>query len=67
MHFIVIIDNTTYKIVKYSVPFKFKGDVVEFCLGLLLEADEFTVCFSRSEIKTYALTYDRKLFESTFF
>ena len=67
IHVLVVLDNTNYSIVKYSIPFKFKGNLIEFCLGLIVEKDSLIISYSTDDNTSNVVKYDRKVVENKFF
>ena len=50
-HVIVIVDFCT-SIIRYTVPFKFEGENVEFALGMIVRDNDVVVSYSMNEISS---------------
>lgn len=65
-HCIVIIDKDTFQLIKYSRPFQFEGENIEYTLGFVIDNDRFIVSYSlwdnQSKIVTYPMNYINNLF-----
>jgi hypothetical protein len=51
---------------KYSPPFKFEDDSIEYCIGLIVEPTRIIATYSVHDIKTKLATYDKSYIESRF-
>jgi glycosyltransferase involved in cell wall biosynthesis len=49
---------------KYSAPFKFEGEPIEYCIGLLVEKDRFVVPYSTWDRTTKLAIYDKSYIDS---
>ena len=65
-HLFVVLDSSTYKIIKYSRPIKFKSSTIEFCLGLIVDKDSIIVTHSTNDIKGYITQYERSTIDKLF-
>jgi predicted GH43/DUF377 family glycosyl hydrolase len=54
----LVVFNLNMVLMKYSQLFKFEGDKVEFCTGLIIEEDRFIISYSNSDITTKIGIYD---------
>ena len=63
-HILVVLDNN-YELVKYSRLFKFEGESIEYCLGLIVEKDSVIMSYSTwdrtSKIAIYDFSYINNL------
>jgi hypothetical protein len=48
---------------KYSAPFKFEDDSIEYCIGLIVEPTRIIAAYSVHDIKTKLATYDKSYIE----
>jgi tetratricopeptide (TPR) repeat protein len=48
------------KLLRYSAPFKFEGEPIEYCLGLIVEDDRIICSYSSWDRTTVIVTYDKK-------
>ena len=56
-HLIVIFDKNM-NLLRYCKPFKFKGERVEYCTGLIVETDRIIMTYSIWDCTTYISTYN---------
>lgn len=66
-HCFVVLDKTTYNIVKHSVPFKINGGSIEFCLGIIMEKDEIILSYTLLDVNACVTAYNRQIIESSLF
>jgi tetratricopeptide (TPR) repeat protein len=57
-HCLVVFDNNM-KLKRYSAPFKFKGEPIEYCLGLIVEEDRVIMTYSCWDRTTQLAIYDK--------
>ena len=57
-HCLVVLDNNM-KLKRYSAPFKFKGEPIEYCIGLLVEEDRVIMTYSCWDRTTQLAIYDK--------
>ena len=57
-HFIAVFD-VEMKLLKYSAPFKFKGEPIEYCIGLIVEDDRVLMTYSCWDRTTQLAVYDK--------
>ena len=62
-HIIVVFDKDM-KILRYSAPFKFEGDPIEYCLSILVEDDRVIINYSTWDRTTRIGIYDKKYIDS---
>jgi hypothetical protein len=48
---------------RYSAPFKFEGEKIEYCLGLVVEKDRVIMTYSTWDRTTKIGVYDKKYME----
>ena len=64
-HVIVVFDNDM-NLQRYSAPFKFDSDPIEYCLGLVVKDNNVVISYSTWDRTTRIGVYDKKYIESTF-
>jgi len=64
-HIIAVFDDSL-KLLRYSAPFKFHGDSIEYCLSIVVEDDRVIMNYSMWDRTTRIGVYDKKYIESTF-
>ena len=62
-HIIVVFDKDM-KLLRYSAPFKFEGDPIEYCLSILVEDDRVIINYSTWDRTTRIGIYDKKYIDS---
>ena len=62
-HMLVIFDNTM-KLIKYSAPFKFEGECIEFCLSLIVEDTRVLINYSTWDRTTKIAIYNKEYIDS---
>jgi len=62
-HLIVVFD-TNMNLLRYSSPFKFEGDSIEYCLSILVEDDQVLINYSTWDRTTRIGVYDKKYIDS---
>jgi hypothetical protein len=63
-HQFVVLDKTTYKPLRYSVPFFFMEYKIEYCVGLIQSGNEFICIFSRNDAHPHVLHIKTSVLES---
>ena len=58
-HCLAVFDNSM-KLKRYSAPFKFKGEPIEYCIGLIVEQDRVIMTYSCWDKTTQLAVYDKK-------
>lgn len=58
-HAFVVFDNEL-NLLRYSPPFKFEGEPIEYCLGLIVEDDRVIVTYSTWDQTSKLVCYDKK-------
>ena len=58
-HMLVIFDDTM-NLLQYSAPFKFEGECIEYCLGLIVENDRVIMTYSTWDRTTKIGVYSKK-------
>ena len=62
-HMFVVFDDKL-NLLRYSAPFKFEGDCIEYCLGIVVEDDRVLVSYSTWDRTTRIGIYDKKYIDS---
>jgi len=62
-HMIVVFDRDM-KLLRYSAPFKFEGDPIEYCLSILVEEERVIMNYSNWDRTTRIGIYDKKYIDS---
>jgi len=62
-HMLVIFDENL-NLLRYSAPFKFQGDPIEYCLSVVVEDDRVLMNYSTWDRKTKIGIYDKKYIDS---
>jgi len=62
-HIIVVFDSNM-NLLRYSAPFKFEGDPIEYCLGLVVEDNRVIINYSTWDRSTRLGIYDKKYIDS---
>jgi hypothetical protein len=69
-HCLIVLDEKTLQIKKYSKPFYFSknyNETVEYCLGLIVEKNRIICSYSIMDAQSYVSIYDKKkLFQQIF-
>jgi glycosyltransferase involved in cell wall biosynthesis len=60
-HVIVILDSKTMKYKRHSILFKFHGDCIEYCLGLVVESDRLVFSYSRMDRTSAVMVLDHSV------
>jgi tetratricopeptide (TPR) repeat protein len=62
-HLIVVFD-TNMNLLRYSAPFKFEGDPIEYCLSIVVQYDQVLINYSTWDRTTRIGVYDKKYIDS---
>lgn len=62
-HMFVVFDNNM-NLLRYSAPFKFEGDCIEYCLGIIVEDNQVILSYSNWDRTTRLGIYDKKYIDS---
>ena len=62
-HLIVVFD-TNMNLLRYSAPFKFEGDPIEYCLSIVVEDNQVLINYSTWDRTTRIGVYDKKYIDS---
>jgi hypothetical protein len=62
-HMIVVFD-TDMNLKSYSAPFKFEGEPIEFCLGLIVEKEKVSMSYSTWDRSTKIAVHDKSYIDS---
>ena len=65
-HLIVVFD-LNMNLLRYSFPFKFEGEAIEYCLGIIVEDDRIILPYSTWDRTTKLAIYDKSYIENIFF
>jgi len=63
-HSIVVFDSNL-KLLRYSAPFKFEGEPIEYCLSIVVEDETVIINYSTWDRTTIIGFYDKKYIDST--
>jgi hypothetical protein len=61
-HFIAVFD-ASMNLLRYSAPFTFKGEPIEYCLGLIVEENRVLITYSCWDRTTQLALYDKAYVE----
>jgi tetratricopeptide (TPR) repeat protein len=62
-HMFAVFDNSM-NLLRYSAPFKFDGEPIEYCLSLIVEDDRVLINYSNWDRTTSIGVYDKKYIDS---
>jgi hypothetical protein len=62
-HIIVVFDEDM-QLLRYSAPFKFEGESIEYCLSVVVEDDKVLLNYSTWDRTTKVGVYDKEYIES---
>jgi tetratricopeptide (TPR) repeat protein len=62
-HIIVVFDEDL-NLLRYSAPFKFQGECIEYCLGIIVEDERVLINYSTWDRTTRIGIYDKKYIDS---
>jgi tetratricopeptide (TPR) repeat protein len=62
-HIISVFDSTM-NLLRYSAPFKFEGDPIEYCLSIVVEEERVLINYSSWDRTTRIGVYDKKYIDS---
>ena len=62
-HFIVILDSNL-NLLRYSAPFNFEGEAIEYCLSIVVEVDRVLMNYSTWDKSTRIGIYDKSYIDS---
>jgi hypothetical protein len=62
-HVIVVFDENM-NLLRYSAPFKFEGDPIEYCLSIVVEDERVLINYSTWDRTTHIGVYDKKYIDS---
>jgi len=54
-------ENMNFK--SHSAPFKFEGESIEYCLGIIVESDRVIMPYSTWDRNTKIAVYDKKIID----
>jgi len=62
-HMLVVFDDQL-NLLRYSAPFKFEGECIEYCIGLIVEEDRVIIPYSTMDRTTKLGIYSKEYIES---
>jgi hypothetical protein len=62
-HLLVVFDQDL-NLLRYSAPFKFEGECIEYCIGLVIEDNKIIIPYSTMDRTTKVAIYDKEYIES---
>ena len=62
-HMLAVFD-INMNLLRYSAPFKFEGDCIEYCIGLLVEDERVIIPYSTMDRTSKVAVYSKKYIES---
>ena len=62
-HMLVVLDNNM-DLLRYSAPFKFEGECIEYCIGLIVEAERVIIPYSTMDRTTKVAVYSKDYIDS---
>jgi len=62
-HMFVVFDKSM-NLLRYSSPFKFEGECIEYCIGLIVEEDRVIISYSTWDRTTKLAIYDKNYIDS---
>lgn len=63
-HMIVVFNNDSLKLLRYSAPFKFEGEPIEYCISIIVEDERVIIPYSIWDRQTKLSIYDKQYIES---
>ena len=57
---IISVFDTSMNLLRYSAPFKFEGEPIEYCIGLIVEHNRVIISYSTWDRTTRIGVYDKK-------
>jgi len=63
---IIIVFDSNMNLLRYSAPFKFEKDPIEYCLSIIVEDERVLMNYSTWDRTTRIGVYDKKYIDSTF-
>jgi tetratricopeptide (TPR) repeat protein len=61
---IISVFDTNMKLLRYSAPFKFEGECIEYCLSIVVEDEQVLINYSTWDRTTRIGVYDKKYIDS---
>jgi len=61
---IISVFDTSMNLLRYSAPFKFEGEPIEYCIGLIVEHNRVIINYSTWDRTTRIGVYDKKYIDS---
>jgi hypothetical protein len=66
-HIIIVLDSTTLEYKRHSILFKFHEDCIEYALGLVVDAEQLLISYSRMDRTSAVMILDREVMEKELF
>jgi len=66
-HIIIVLDSTTLEYKRHSILFKFHEDCIEYALGLVVDAEQLLISYSRMDRTSAVLRLPRAVVERELF
>ena len=63
-HFMLVFDENM-GLKRYSAPFKFEGECIEYCVGLIVEDERVIATYSAWDRSTKIAIYDKNYIDET--
>jgi hypothetical protein len=60
----IVVFDENLNLLRYSAPFKFEGDCIEYCLGIVVEDEQIILSYSNWDRTTRLGIYDKKYIDS---
>jgi len=57
---VIVVFNKNMELLRYSAPFKFEGEPIEYCLGIIVEDENVLMTYSTWDRTTKIGVYDKK-------
>lgn len=64
-HFIAVFDEDL-NFLRHTAPFKFEGEAIEYCLGIVVEEERFLATYSTWDGSTHLAVYDKSYIDGLF-
>lgn len=63
-HHMIVVMDTNMKLLRYSAPFKFEGEPIEYCLSIVVEDERVLMNFSTWDRTSRIAEYNKKYIDS---
>ena len=64
---IISVFDSNMNLLRYSAPFKFEGEPIEYCLSIIVEDEQVLINYSTWDRTTRIGIYDKKYIDSSTF